>query len=408
MPKIEYRVLPLESLNLMAVKQEEASAFEVQKAKKSGSMLSGNVVKGIEIEGEEFTPTNRFWQSLYARFAINKSFFTFFNYDEVFKRVAEKASSDLIRVCIERNESGGGQLLAATGLNKPIVLYEDLEEILDAFKSEGGIKYANGIVTSTHAPRVGYNPFSIAGDKFVNKFMLHVPIDGYGKPDIFLSLLRLICSNGMVGWAQTFKTSLALGHGSDSVRTSLRRALDAFSNDEGYAVLRNRFELATRSWASLREQQDLYRLLLRLQNDEKLRAGGPEPGQYTGILSDLANVVGGDGGDAGNAGGYGSRVLRSFTHMTGDPYEIYHTDPNALSEKRLRTLPVGCKVYDLFNFATEVATHHVSESTGRSLQAWVGQMLSSDYDLEDSCDQFDDFKDRFLPRKDSDGIEGNN
>lgn len=406
MPKIEYKVLPLESLNLITTKQEEASAFEVSRAKKSGSMLSGNVVKGIEIEGEEFTPTNRFWQSLYARFSINRSFFTFFDYDEVFKRVSERASSDLIRVCIERSESGG-QLLAATGLNKPVVLYEDLQEILEAFHSEGGVKYADGIVTSTHTPRVGNNPFDIGGDNFRNKFVLHAPIDGYGQPNIYLSLLRLICSNGMVGWAQTFKTSLALGHGSDSVRTSLRRALDAFSNDEGYAVLRSRFELATRSWASLREQQDLYRLLLRLQNDVKLRTGGPEANEYTGILSNLTNI-GSDGGDGGEPANHGSKILRSFTRMTGDPYEIYHTDPNVLSDKRLRTLPVGCKVYDLFNFATEVATHHVSESTSRSLQSWVGQMLSGEYDLEDSCDQFDDFKDRFLPRKDSHGVEGNN
>jgi hypothetical protein len=402
MRKIEYKIVPIEDINLHGVTEEEASATDLRIAKKTGSVLSGKVIKSVEVEGEEFAPTNRFWQSLYARFRINSSFFRFFNYDEVFKRISERSSNDLIRVCIERNKQGD-RLLAATGLNKAVILYEDLQEILEAFHSEGGVKYADGIVTSTHSPRIGYNPFKIGDDKFCNKFMLHAPIDGYGRPNIYLSLLRLICSNGMVGWAQTFKTTLALGHGSDSVRTSLRRALDAFSNDEGYAVLRSRFELATRSWASLREQQDLYRLLLRLQNDVKLRTGGPEPGEYSGILSDIASA-----GGEGDAGGKGSAVARAFTRMTGDPYELYHTDPNVLSEKRLRTLPVGCKVYDLFNFATEVATHHVSESTGRSLQAWVGQMLSGEYDLEDSCDQFDDFKDRFLPKRDSDGIESTN
>ena len=33
---------------------------------------------------------------------------------------------------------------------------------------------------------------------------------------------------------------------------------------------------------------------------------------------------------------------------------------DTLSPKRQRTLPVDCKVYDLLNFATEIATHHAS------------------------------------------------
>ena len=394
MPNIEYRVVPLESLKLQCLTEAEATPLERKQARKTKSAVSGKIVKSVEIDGEQFNPTNRFWQSLYARFNINKAFFRFFDYDEVFKRISDRSTNDLIRICIERDKKGD-QLLAATGLNRPVILYEDLEEILEAYQSESGVRYADGIVTSTHTPRIGFNPFSIGGDEFCNRFMLHAPIDGYGKPNIYLSLLRLICSNGAIGWAQTFRTTLALGHGTDSVRTSLRRALDAFSNDEGYAALRSRFELASRSWASLREQQDLYRLLLRLQNDTKLRSGNLEPGKYTGILSDLTDYS-------------GANVLKAFTGMTGDPHEIYHTDPNALTEKRLRTLPVGCKVYDLLNFATEVATHHVTESTGRTLQAWVGQMLADEYDLEDSCDQFDDFQDQFLPRKDSYGYEDNN
>jgi len=388
MPNIEYKVVPLRQLKLKILTANEMSERESREAKKA---VSGKLVKSIEIDGEQLAPTNRFWQSLYARFNINAAFFRFFEYDEVFERISQQETNDLIRVCIERDPHGHGTLLAATGLNKPVIVYDDLVEILDAFHSESGVKYAGGIVTSTHSPRIGSNAFTIAGDGFSNKFVLHLPIDGYGQPNIFLSLLRLVCSNGAVGFAPTFKTTLALGHGSDSVRTALRRALDAFSNDEGYAILRHRFEIATKSWASLREQQDLYRFLVRLHTDGKLRSGDLQPGQYTGILSDLGDV----------AASRHAAVLKAFTDMTGDPYEVYHSDPNMMSEKRLRTLPVGCKVYDLLNFATEVATHHVTESTARSLQGWVGQMLSQpDFDLEDSCDQFDiQFKDRFLPRK---------
>jgi len=392
-PSIEYRVVPIQALSLNVVSDIEASARERQDAKKSKTMLNGNIIRSVEIEGEQFTPTSRFWQSLYARFNINNAFFRFFDYDEVFKRISEREANDLVRICIERTPSGQ-RVLAATGLNRPVIFYEDLQEILSAYRSESGVKYADGIVTSTHTPHIGHNPFKVAGDQFRNQFVVHAPIDGYGQPNIYLSLLRLICSNGMTALARSFRTTLALGHGSDSVRTSLRRALEAFSNDEGYALMRGRFEMATRSWASLREQQDLYRLLLRLQSDTKLRSGAIEPGQYSGILSDLS--------DYGSGGG---ALLQAYNRMTGDPLELYHTDPNVLSEKRLRTLPVGCKVYDLFNFATEVATHHVSESTNRTLQGWIGNMLSGEYDLEDSCDQFDSFKDRFLPQRSAEDEE---
>lgn len=386
-PGIEYKVIPIQALSLDVVSTDEATHAERKLAKQTKMTVSGRVVRSIEVEGEKLAPTSRFWNSLYARFNINSAFFRFFDYDEVFKRISERSSNDLIRICIERTASGS-RVLAATGLNRPVVFYEDLEEILSAYQSESGVKYADGIVTSIHTPHIGHNPFNLGGDQFRNQFMIHAPIDGYGQPNIFLSLLRLICSNGMTAMAQTFKTTLALGHGSDSVRTSLRRALEAFSNDEGYAIMRQRFEMATRSWASLREQQELYRLLLRMQSDTRLRSGAMQAHEYTGILSDLSEY--GSGGGA---------ILQAFNRMTGDPLELYHTDPNVLSDKRLRTLPVSCKVYDLLNFATEVGTHHVSESTNRSLQGWVGKMLSGEYDLEDSCDQFDDFKDRFLPQR---------
>ena len=45
--------------------------------------------------------------------------------------------------------------------------------------------------------------------------------------------------------------------------------------------------------------------------------------------------------------------------MTGDLQRIYGmANLDALSVKRQRTLPAACKVYDLLNFASEVATHH--------------------------------------------------
>ncbi len=72
---------------------------------------------------------------------------------------------------------------------------------------------------------------------------------------------------------------------------------------------------------------------------------------------------------------------------------------DALSAKRQRALPVNCRVYDLLNFASELATHHTSGSASRVVQAWIGTLISREYDLEESCDAFCDFRDFFLDRK---------
>lgn len=390
-PTFEYKVVPIDKVGIELLPMEEMTPEQRQTAQGSQYLFGGGkMIKSVIIDGQPLKPTSRFWNSLYSKYGLNRAFFKFFDHAEVFQRIAETETNSLIRVCIEKSPGGDSRLLAATGTNKPVIIYDDLMEVLQQFRLEGNVGYSNGCITTTHTPRIGASEFNIGGDKFSNKFVLHAPIDGYGQPNFFLSLLRWVCSNGMVGWANAFKTTLQLGSGGDNVQYTLRRALEGFTNDEGFAQMRGRFETAQRSWASLREQQDLYKMLIRLQNDTIL-AKGAGFGEASGGL--LANVKKEDW-----MKGHGAAVLKAFTGMSGDPYEIYFKDPNVMSPKRQRALPVSCRMYDLLNFATEVATHHVSEYGARTLQAWVGEMISNDYDLEDSCDRFDDFKDFFVGR----------
>jgi hypothetical protein len=53
-----------------------------------------------------------------------------------------------------------------------------------------------------------------------------------------------------------------------------------------------------------------------------------------------------------------------------------------VNTKKLKTLPAKCSVYDLINFATEVATHHSDTTAARRLHGWVGGLISNEYDLE--------------------------
>lgn len=93
-------------------------------------------------------------------------------------------------------------------------------------------------------------------------------------------------------------------------------------------------------------------------------------------------------------------MIAAFHRMTGDASRIYGlANVDALSVKRQRSLPVNCTVYDLLNFVSEVATHHANEHGSRASQAWLGTLISGEYDLESSMDSFCDFQDFFLERK---------
>ena len=87
---------------------------------------------------------------------------------------------------------------------------------------------------------------------------------------------------------------------------------------------------------------------------------------------------------------------------TGDLSRIYGlASVDALSAKRQRTLPAACKVYDLLNLASEVATHHASEAGNRTVQAYVGELISGEFDLEGTVDQFSDWRDFFIGSDDT-------
>jgi hypothetical protein len=355
---------------------------ETRKAEDAKDLKSGRsrqaVVTDVLIDDEPLTPTERFWNSLYIRYGFSKSIFSYFTHEEVFARIAEVSPQERIRYCIERDEeTGAGRLLGVSNPKRAVVGHDDLMELLEQYRAEG-LTYHNGVVESRHTPRIGGNLFSISGDQFAHRFVLRTPVDGFGQPNIYLSLLRQICSNGMIGHAKAFRSEITLGRGSDSPTYSLLRALDGFNNDEGYAALRQRFESAATSWASVHEAVGLYNLLAKLVGSKQVRH----------------ELVGHDGAASGDAG---VPLLKAFHRMTGDVSRIYGlANLDALSVKRQRTLPVSCKVYDLLNFATEIATHHARTEGSRRLQAWVGTLISNEYDMEGTTDNYSDFRDFFV------------
>jgi hypothetical protein len=335
------------------------------------------VVSEVHLDGRPLVPTNRFWNSLHLRFGFTGNIFRYFSHEEVFDRISKVAPNDSFRWCVE-NGPKGNRLLAVTGPAGGGVRHDELVGLLKERGAEE-IKYSNGCVRSKHVPSVD-RTFQIGGDNFCNRFVIDTPIDGFGNPAVYLSMVRLICSNGAVAASRAFRSELNSGKNGGGTAFALLRVLEGFNNEDGYAALRQRFESATTSWASVGEVNRLYRVLTRL------RGAGEAPGARP--------VAGGDGASEITGG---ARLLTSFHRMTGDLTHIYGlVNFDAVSAKRQRTLPAACKVYDLLNFASEVATHHASPAGERALHGYIGDLISGEYDLEGTVEHFDDWQDFFV------------
>lgn len=319
------------------------------------------VVTSIELDGEKVQPTKRFWTSFFMRFGIADNVFRYFDHEEVFDRIAQRAKNDQLRFCIER---GGKepQLLGVSNPDKPIIGYDEVIDLAGRYGSTEQY-YHNGIVTTTHVPRSGDSCFQIGGDEFKHRFVMDTPIDGFSQPKIHLSFLRMICSNGAIGYTRAFRSELNVGK---DIAFCLARALESYDNDDGYSVLRQRFLSAQTSWASLYECEQLYRVLAKQQ------ASG--------------NIVGDE------------TLLGRYQALTGNLHEFYGlANLDALSVKRQRILPSKTRVYDLINFASEVATHKAKPDASRALQAHIGSLISDEYDMEGTAEKADEFQDLFLP-----------
>lgn len=345
------------------------------------------MVDRVEIDGRELKPTNRFWNSLHLRFGFTDNIFRYFDHHEVFERISERAPNDQFRFCIEEDEDGDAKLLGVTSPTSAVVTNDDLMGLLDKYETSE-IRYANGIVTSSHTPRNAGGPFEINGDGFTQKYVIDTPIDGFGRPAVYLSLLRLLCSNGMIGYSPAFRSELSVGKADDGIAFALLRVLDGFNNEEGYAALRQRFESAANSWASVAEVNKFYKLLTRQHSQHQIK------GQRS--------LVEAKGGDGAMEVEHSSHLFSSFHSMTGDLSQIYGlANLNSLSVKRQRTLPTACRVYDLINFATETATHHAKETGARAFQSYVGDLISHEYDLEGTAEQYADWQDFFISDSDT-------
>lgn len=324
------------------------------------------LVKSLNYRGEDLQPTKRFWRSFFQRFRVSESVFRYFEPTEVFQRISERAENHRVRFCIERQPGHPARLLATTTPGRPIIHFDQVKDLVEEYEGTD-IEYSNGVIISTHMPRSGASQFTIGSDEFEHRFLMETPVDGFGHPRIHLSFLRLVCTNGMVGYSKAFRSDISLGK---DIRHCIVRALESYDNGEGYAALRQRFESAQSSWASIHECMELYHAIARVKLTD-----GNKP----------------------------HRLLEDFRRMTGNLHMLYGlANLDAISTKRQRILPAKCRVYDLLNFASEVGTHYATPEGNKTMQAFVGGLISDEFDMEGTAETTGDFDDFFIRPKNLD------
>jgi len=322
-------------------------------------------ITNVTVDGQRVETTPRFWNSLYSRYGFGKNVFNYFDPAEVVERIASRRADDRIRFCMFNAKGNPNPtLLAVSNPAKPILEYDRVNELLagyeplDADPANGktGVNYANGIVRASFTPR-GEAPFEVGGDDFNARFDTLIPIDGYGSPEIAMGCLRLACTNGIVAFGKVFSNKIPGGTDEDGGIQRISQTIEGYGNDEGYDALRRRLQGATESYASVAECASMSKAVMRAL------------------------------GSSGHDNTQTKEIMDRFDRIAGNPMMMYGlVSATSVGHKRLSLLPSRATIYDLMNFGTEVATHHVpNETQARSIHGVVGSMISGEFDLEGSA-----------------------
>jgi hypothetical protein len=374
-------------------------AFQVTKLSDKGNVLA------MSVNDVNVVPTERFWTSLCSQFSsygLSMKLFKLYSHQEVFERLRDKlgAGRETLRYAVEHDPAGSLNLLAVSNPAKPLVKIETAESVVAKYNA-AETNYTKGTIVSTHTP-AHMDDFVIGPDKFSYRYVMETPIDGFGCPLIYLSLLRHVCTNGAIGYARAFRSEVSLGKANDDPAFTLERALDSFSNEEGYSALRMRFESAANSWASIADTDKIYKALQKVAGAglfNKAVSGNSPLVDYLNVRRSAALNL--PEAEAAKIPESGLIAMRAFRQLTGDLASIYDlTTLDALSAKRQRQLAAKCTMYELFNFITEVATHYCAPVGSNILQAELGNLLSTEYDLEGTKEAKPTFQDWLIDTSD--------
>ena len=317
------------------------------------------VIDKLYLKDKEYNITERFLTSLASFLGIGRSVFRYFEPQEVLDRVKTHApSKQFIRFNYDDKNSNA---LAITSMDKNPFNMSEIKSIIN--KTDPiSFRYNDGILSLSYAPKIQDEVFDVMGDRYNKRFVVEIPLDAYGDAFSYLSIIRIICQNGMYLSNKLFSSRVKLGTKNDKVSRDFifSNYVSSFNDSDGYDAISERLEIAMGSKASLKEYGDMYKQL----------------------DFDITLFSGEDKTEKKNE----SKILSKFIEIGGDPLRKYGiVNFDTISDKRARLTDVDCTVYDLIQFATEYITHNdVSISKYDRICNHLSNLISNEYDLERS------------------------
>ena len=322
--------------------------------------VGAKTTKKLILDGKSFETTDRFWGSISSRFGLNQKLFKFFTPEEVLTRVMEVSRTDKKGIAL-RLVTDDTKVYGTSDPSQKILMYDEVKSIFDQSKID--YEFVDGQLQSLVSPDGGAQSFKIGADDYNHRFFLRSPVDGYGNHTGALALLRQICSNGMVAMTPAFTTILKVGKGENKdMGYGLKRALNSFSNSDGFTVLEHRVEVAQKSNASIAEVIRIKKTIDNLSDNNDLRF-----------------------------------IDSAIDEATDYALRRYGVTDLRMLGKKAKVLPANCTIYELMNVLTEAATHNVSDKVrANKIHGLVGELLSVEYDLEGTKSKFAEFQDLYF------------
>ena len=297
----------------------------------------------IQFEDHIYNTSDRFITSFARKLKFSNNIFNYFTAEEVFDRVQQRNPDVAFKVTFDRQD---GEILGVVDESKKLLPAEIACNVFASDPRIQKIQYSKGV---WEAEFLLDETFSIRNDsEYARKIWVHYPVDGVSMPCVYLSVLRQVCSNGMVAQVPGFRTEIEIN---DESGTHLSRLLRSYNNENGFMALESRLQTAQDTLASVNE-------LLKFEN------------LLATQISDQTSAA---------------QLQTRLEEMAGDPCARYETTSlNNIAPKKRPLLPVGCSVNDLFNFCSELTTHHDNIiSRVDAFNATLGGMLAQEFDLEE-------------------------
>ena len=334
---------PEESARSMSF-QERFETIRVTPQSVADSVIDdGGVFKGMFVDGERYSPSQRFLKGLAQRMKVPLGVFELFTPLEVIRRAAERAPDLSLRLTVDRVEHRALALVEDKGVPLPagnieIIMREDPRLL--------HFSYNDGVITGRFDLGEAWD---IPGD---SKYGVHinteVPVDGMGTPAATLATWRQVCSNGAVAEAPMFRTKMEV---KDNGGEHFRRLLKSFSNPRGIELLHERLVAANGTKASVDEVFQAESFIRRQIRDSR----------------------------------HQMLLCERLQDVAENPCVRYGvTDLGAIGERRRGLLPTGASVADVMNFVSELNTHHgMLLRNQNAANGLIGEFFARSFDLEE-------------------------